>query len=130
MSNYSSKNVALESWDELGQQLSTHLAYVQAQELAKLLGEKSLNLITQAWASQIDIKHQPSSTELLNELEQSGLPVDHDLRSLSLNTHPTDMLNAIAALKEAIAEDRVKHPVSFLKKAIMGKWKPNSRNLI
>ncbi len=128
MSNYSSKDVVLESFDELGQQLATHLAYVQAQELAKLVGAKNLSLIAQAWTSQSDTKPQPSSTELLNELEKSGMPIDDDLRSLSSNTHPTDMLNAIAALKEAMAENRVKHPISFLKKAIMGKWRPNSRN--
>lgn len=116
MSNYSLNGSSLETVDLLSHQVTLGLARAQAQELAKLIGEDTLALISQVWSV---------NDEILSEVKAAGIPVESELRALIMNARGTDVRNALEALKEALEEGRADHPVQFFKKAIIGKWKPN-----
>ena len=55
---------------------------------------------------------------------------DSQLQILVFYSEPKDRRNAIAALKEALDENRVYSPIHFIKHAILKKWTPKSTNYL
>jgi predicted Zn-dependent protease len=115
--------------DSLIQPLRLHLARVQAQELAKLIGRGNLDQIVQVWFEDnlAQTTQVRSGNEILTEIRKTGIVPDDELKTLVENTPTRVVRDAVEALKEALEERRANKPLKFLKAAIRRKFKPNSR---